>query len=108
MEPGLSMAREHAVQTVDRALVIVDAVAQSQAATLSEIAARASLHESTALRLLAALWARGWVQQNSAGQYSLGPYVLGLTRRVVQRPDLREVAHPHLEQLQQRVGEDVH
>ena len=66
-------AQATAVQSVDRAVTILEVLAQRGETGVSELAVTLGVHKSTAFRLLAALEERGLVEQNSErGKYQLG------------------------------------
>lgn len=61
------------VQSVDRAVSVLEFLAQRGEAGVSEVAAEIDVHKSTAFRLLGALEARGLVEQTAErGKYRLG------------------------------------
>jgi DNA-binding IclR family transcriptional regulator len=99
--------RRNRVQSLDRALDVLEALATARELGVSEIAARTGLVVSTAHRLLATLAERGYVGQNPAsGRYTLGFKVLELVGGLEARTSaLRTAAHPHLERIQQATGE---
>jgi IclR family acetate operon transcriptional repressor len=66
------------VQSVDRALDLLEALARGGRLGLSEAAAAAGLAEGTAHRLLRTLVARGYVRQDDGRRYGLGTRLLGL------------------------------
>lgn len=70
-----------AVQSVDRALQVLEIIAALGQAGVTEIATELGVHKSTASRLVAALEARGYVEQIS----ERGKYRLGLALTVVPR-----------------------
>lgn len=65
----------HSVQSVDRALDLLEALAGADGeVSITALAARTSLHVSTAHRLLATLLRRGYVRQNpDTSRYYAGP-----------------------------------
>ena len=65
-------------RTVDRALGLLAVVCDNDAITLSDGARRAGLPASTALRLLRALEASGFVRRDEAGSYRPGPRLVQL------------------------------
>jgi IclR family transcriptional regulator, acetate operon repressor len=72
------LAEASSVQSVDRALTILEILAQRGESGVTEIAADLGVHKSTASRLMTALLNRGLVDQVSdRGRYRLG---LGLVR----------------------------
>jgi DNA-binding IclR family transcriptional regulator len=97
------------VQSVARALDLLEALAASDESGLVEVAERAGLLPSTAHRLLATLAARGYVFRNPAtGRYLLSYKVLELGSQVQRRTaHLRAVARPYLERVRKVCGETV-
>jgi IclR family transcriptional regulator, acetate operon repressor len=93
-----------AVQSVDRALDVLEALAdQGGEAGLSEIAARTGLPYGTIHRLLQALLSRGYVRQESDRRYALGGALVrlgGAAERMV-----GVWAQPYLEKLVALSGE---
>ncbi len=78
---GVNMAGK-GVAAVERALTIMSVFdGQHEPVTLTELARRADLFKSTALRLLASLEAFGYVVRHPDGRYHLGPtpFRLGCT-----------------------------
>ena len=90
------------VQSVDRALDVLEAVADGGELGVSEVAARTGLVVSTAHRLLASLADRGYVRQSSThGRYRLGLKVLELASgQQAQTAALCAAARPHLERIE--------
>src|SRR6476660_4387685 len=71
------------LQSVDRALQVLELLAAWGAGGVTELAAEIGVHKSTAFRLLGALEARDLVEQTSErGKYRLGFGVIRLARRV--------------------------
>lgn len=99
--------RRGGVQSLDRALDVLEALAAAGELGVSEVAARTGLVVSTAHRLLGGLTTRGYVAQNPAnGRYRLGFKVLELTGGLeVRTSPLRAAARPHLELVQQATSE---
>jgi DNA-binding IclR family transcriptional regulator len=77
------------IQSVDRAMRILLEFRGSRTLGLSELATRVDLANSTAHGLLNTLAARGMVERNSAGRYTLGPAVLGLGNVYLDSNELR-------------------
>lgn len=81
--------RSSAVQSVDRALVVMEILAVLGQAGITEIAAELGVHKSTVSRLISVLEARGYVEQLSErGKYRLGFAVARLARSTSARLDL--------------------
>lgn len=95
------------VAAVERALAVVDALAEGQAELgTNEIARRTGINASTVSRLLATLANAGFVEHVAAsGRYRLGLRLLELGNAVLGRLDLREIARPHLHALAELTGE---
>lgn len=96
------------VQSVDRAVRVLEILARSGGSGVSEVAADLQVHKSTAFRLLAALEERGLVEQNSdRGKYQLGFGILRLASAIPVRLDLVRQARPVLDELATQLGETV-
>lgn len=96
------------VQSVDRALDLLAAVAASdEAPTVAELAQRCGINRSTAWRLLATLEAHGMVERAStASGYRVGYGALRLGAAADVASVVRRV-RPELEALSARTGETV-
>ena len=96
------------VQSVDRAVTVLEILAREGNAGVSEVAAEIGVHKSTAFRLLAALEERDLVEQNAErGKYQLGFGVLRLASAIPARLDLVRQAGPVLDELAQRFDETI-
>ncbi|HEX5912810.1 MAG TPA: IclR family transcriptional regulator, partial [Rubrobacter sp.] len=96
------------VQSVDRAITVLEILARTGSAGVSEIAEEMGVHKSTASRLLASLDQRGMVQQNSErGKYQLGFSILRLANSIPGRLSLVREARPILEALADQYKETV-
>ncbi len=81
--------RSATVQSVDRALLVMEIVATFGQAGVTEIAAELGVHKSTASRLISVLEARGYLEQVSErGKYRLGPAIARLARSSSGQVDL--------------------
>ncbi|MFE0648839.1 IclR family transcriptional regulator [Streptomyces sp. NPDC059534] len=94
-------------QTVDRALSILPLLAQGPA-DLGQVAERLGVHKSTALRLLRTLHEHGLVHRQQDQRYRLGARLFALAQEAVENLDIREIAHPYLAALNERIGHTVH
>jgi len=103
----MTSQRSGRVQSVDRALDVLEALGSADHLGVSEVAARTGLVASTAHRLLAGLADRGYVRQAAAhGHYTLGFKVLELAGTVQARTSaLTALARPHLESIRQATSE---
>lgn len=96
------------VQSVDRAVSVLEILAQRGEAGVSEVAADIGVHKSTAFRLLAALEERELVEQTQdRGKYRLGFGILRLASAVPGQLDVIHQARAICEQLAAHVGETV-
>jgi len=96
------------VQSVDRALQILQILARDGHAGVSEIAEEMGVHKSTVSRLLGSLVTREMVHQNSdRGKYQLGFGVLRLASSIPGRLSLVREARPVLESLAEEFKETV-
>jgi DNA-binding IclR family transcriptional regulator len=95
------------VAAVERALAVLDALANGQGELgTNEIARRTGINASTVSRLLATLASGGFVEHDaSSGRYRLGLRLLELGNAVLSGLDLREIARPHLQALADATGE---
>ena len=96
------------VQSVDRALTILELLARTGEAGVTEVAADLGVHKSTAFRLLATLEAHRLVEQvGDRGRYRLGIGNLRLAGATTARLDLVTEARPVCKQLAADTGETV-
>src|SRR2546429_6985608 len=100
------MGNETGVRSVDRAVSILDALAQGESRTGAEIARELRVHRSTALRLLGTLERHGLVERDQrTARYRLGRRLPQLASVVTGEFDLRYLARPVCERLAAAVGE---
>jgi DNA-binding IclR family transcriptional regulator len=96
------------VRAVDRALALLLAFEDGDGPLpLVEIARRAGLHLTTALRLLGTLEGQGFVQRLPAGGYALGPQLLVLGERFRRGLRLEDHVIPALERLRDESRESA-
>jgi len=112
-EPGVvreaGLVREPGpVQSVDRAVAILEILARDGEAGVTEVARELDVHKSTASRLLAALDRRELVAQDTArGKFRLGVGIVRLAGAASQRLDVLQESRPVCRLLAQEVGETV-
>ncbi len=103
-----SNSQSGGVQSVDRAISVLEILAQRGEAGVSEVAAEIDVHKSTAFRLLGALEARGLVEQSGErGKYRLGFGIVRLAGAVTGRIDITQQGRPVCERLAEEIGETV-
>jgi DNA-binding IclR family transcriptional regulator len=96
------------VQSVERALTILEILARTGEAGVTVIAAELAVHKSTAFRLLAALENSGLVEQVAdRGKYRLGMGILRLAGATTARLDVVQEARPICRALAASTGETV-
>ncbi|GAA1623480.1 IclR family transcriptional regulator [Actinoplanes couchii] len=96
------------VQSVDRALTILEILARRREAGVTEIGRELSVHKSTAFRLLGALESRGFVEQTQdRGSYRLGLGIVRLAGAVAAQLDVSRQGHAACERLAAEIGETV-
>jgi DNA-binding IclR family transcriptional regulator len=108
MAVSAAEATSPSVQSVDRALTILEMLAREGEAGVTEIAADLGVHKSTAFRLLATLESHRLVEQvGDRGRYRLGVGNLRLAGATTARLDLVTEARPVCRQLAADTGETV-
>ena len=104
-------ARDYGIAVLDRALDVLEALAEAPAGAplgVSEIARRAGTTKSAAFRILMNLERRGYIGKDPlTARYSLGTRLAYLGERSLGAIDLRAAARPALEELHRRFGETV-
>jgi len=99
-----SVRRASGVQTVDRALDVIEALAARSAPLgVSEIARHTGLPQGTVHRLLLALQARGYVRRDSERKYAIGAAAMRFSEAAHQA--LVVAARPYLLRLVDLCGE---
>ncbi|HUZ86904.1 MAG TPA: IclR family transcriptional regulator [Candidatus Baltobacterales bacterium] len=100
--------RDGGVRSVERAIAILDLLAQGGWQSGADVARDLSVHRSTALRLLATLERHGLVERDQrTAKYRLGRRLPQLASVVTGEFDLRYVARPVCESLAGALGETV-
>jgi len=96
------------VQSVDRAITVLEILARRGEAGVSEVAIEIDVHKSTAFRLLGALETRGLVEQaGDRGKYRLGVGLIPLAGAVSDRLDVTRQGRQVCERLAAELGETV-
>ena len=100
----------HVLQSVDRALSILQLLAEesSDGLALTEISRRLGLNQSTCHHLLSTLRVRRFVSQDEESRrYRLGIKAVEVGQAAMQQVDLVRVALPQMEELMASVQENV-
>jgi DNA-binding IclR family transcriptional regulator len=100
----------YTVQNVDKALELLEAVAESpHAVTLMSLAARVGLSRNKTFRILATLCEKGLVDRDDVtGAYRIGVNSVPLGQKLMKSSSLVTLAHPVLEDLARRHDEAVY
>jgi len=105
---ALSGTAVSTVQSVDRAISVLEILAHAGEVGVTDIAVELGVHKSTAFRLVAALEQRGLVEQNTErGKYRLGVGILRLAGATTARLDLVQEARQVCRSLAAETGETV-
>ncbi|AHY45917.1 Transcriptional regulator [Rubrobacter radiotolerans] len=96
------------VQSVDRAVTVMEFLARRKEAGVTEVANELGTHKSTAYRLLTTLRDRGLIEQNGAtDKYRLGFGLVLLAASVTAELDVLRCARPVCERLSEELQENV-
>ncbi|MFD7108280.1 IclR family transcriptional regulator [Streptomyces celluloflavus] len=94
------------VQSVDRAVSVLEILARTSEAGVTEISEELGVHKSTAFRILGVLETRGLVEQEKErGKYFLGAGVLRLAGAAAIRLDISQEGQPVCRALADDTGE---
>jgi DNA-binding IclR family transcriptional regulator len=105
---GNTAGRDGGVQSVDRAITVLEILARRGEAGVSEVASEIDVHKSTAFRLLGALEGRGLVEQaEDRGKYRLGFGLIPLAGAVSDRLDVTRQGRAVCARLASEMGETI-
>lgn len=108
MSNNQSGERTGTVQSVERAIKVLEVLADKGQCGVTHLAAELGVHKSTAFRLVAALEAGELVEQDSErGKYRLGVGILRLAGATTARLDVVQEARPPASELARELGETV-
>lgn len=98
------------IQTLARGLQIISALADAQdGMSITELAERFDVDKGNMSRFLQTLANYGYAEKSpDTRRYTLGPQVVRLSRSLLSRMKLREVAKPFLDELVRATGECAH
>ena len=98
------------IQSLARGLKILDILGQAQdSVSITELAETLGVDKGSASRLVATLVNYGYAEKDEqTRRFHLGPQVVPLSRSVLARLTMRDVAKPFLRQLMERTGECAH
>jgi DNA-binding IclR family transcriptional regulator len=96
------------VQSVDRAIAVLELLASNGESGITEIAGQLGVHKSTASRLVSVLEGRGLVEQlGQRGKYVIGFGMVRLAGAAIARMDLASLGQVICQTLADRIGETV-
>lgn len=96
------------VQSVDRAVTILEFLAREGEAGVTTVAEALGVHKSTAFRLIGTLEARGMVEQTEdRGKYRLGVGLIRMAGTTAARIDIVQASRPIGKRLAADTGETV-
>ncbi|NUR86847.1 MAG: IclR family transcriptional regulator [Nonomuraea sp.] len=102
------MSNTGSVQSVDRAIAILEILARRGETRVTDLAVELDVHKSTAFRLLAALEQGGLVEQSGErGRYRLGFGIVRLAGAATAQLDLSRESRQVCLRLAERIGETV-
>ncbi|MDW5470288.1 IclR family transcriptional regulator [Staphylococcus equorum] len=97
------------VQSIDRALIILEIIANNEKVSLKDLVMKTGLSKSTVHRLVNSLINNGYVQQNEiTAQYEITFKMFQLGNKRVQNIDFLNVAKSMISQLTNTLGETCH
>lgn len=96
------------VQSVDRAITILEILARAGEVGVTEVACELGVHKSTAFRLIGTMEARGIIDQaGERGKYRIGMGLVQLAGTSTARIDIVRVARPTCKELAADTGETI-
>ena len=100
---------KHRLQTVDRALQVLEQFTATRADwTLTELSRALSLHKTVVFRILGSLEARGFLTHDAlTKRYRLGTKILELGGAAMATIDIRRVAQPLLDEIARETHETI-
>ncbi len=102
-------AQESPSAAVERALTMLEAIAESEGLSNAEISRKLKIPKSSASYILRTLEARGYVNRDpESGKYRVGLKILSLSRGALSGIDVREVALPIMRHLVEKTNLTCH
>lgn len=106
--PKTSAASRYRIQSVDRALVVLNTLATAPDITASQLAQTLECNRSLVFRLLTTLCERGFVAKDERSRYRLGPRVLYLGQQAQSGDVLIDTSRAALDRLFEQIDENVY
>lgn len=103
------MSTDNNVQSIDRALDIIEVLSQeTQGLGVTEIAGRIGLHKSTAHRIITTLANRGYVNKTDKGTYKIGLNLIESVSCYINSLELQTEARPYIARITSELGLTSH
>ena len=103
------MTYEKGVQSIERALDIIEAVAVEQKGLgLTEISNEVGLHKSTAYRIISTLAGRGYLDKTKDGEYRIGLKLIEAVSCYINSLELQTEARPYVARITAHLGLTSH
>lgn len=99
------MGDEKSIQSIERALDIMEAVAVYESGkSLTEISENVNLPKSTAFRIIATLMKRGYIDKTEAGNYKMGLKLIEDASYHINNLELQTEARPFVSEVTAHLG----
>ena len=99
------MVEDKGVQSIERALDIIEALSEStEAKSLTQIASEAGLHKSTTHRIMTTLLNRGYVAKDIQGRYRIGLKLIEAASCHIGELELQTEARPYVADITSHLG----
>jgi len=105
-EPS-DVADPYVIAVLGKAFHLIDAIAEQDGLTMSDLGAATGLNRPTTLRILKNLVTHEYAHRDQNGRYHLGVRLLQLGSAALANIDLRSTARPLLEALRNEVDETI-
>ncbi len=99
---------QYLLQSVDKALAIIDLFTVYEELTAADIARLTGNGKSTTFRLLATIENRKYLRRDADGKYRLGLKLFSMRSLMDSRGDIADSMRPYLVELGERTGETCH
>lgn len=96
------------LSSVNRALSLLELLAENNGLTVTQLADRLGTGKATAFRLTKTLVERGWVEKDEELRYRLGPGSLNLGPALALGQDVRRRLRPIMDELRDVTQETIH
>jgi DNA-binding IclR family transcriptional regulator len=95
------------INSVEKTIKILELLAEKGELSVAEAAAKLGMNRSTCHRFLVTLRELGYVVQNHLSHYRLSFRIYELGMKVADRLQVRQIAHPYLQELSNLFNENI-